>query len=171
MQKTLQILIASLKLAFQELYKNKLRTFLSLFGVTIGIFCIIGVLSTVSSLEKNIQDGIKTLGSNTIYIDKWNYQGGPDYPWWKYVNRPSMRMAEAKALKQRMAMPLDIVFNLSVQNKVEYADLALEGINYHGITEAFDRIQPVEILHGRYLNASDFDKDRLRRGRKTLRES
>jgi putative ABC transport system permease protein len=158
MQKTFQILIASLKLAFQELYKNKLRTFLSLFGVTIGIFCIIGVLSTVSSLEKNIQDGIKTLGSNTIYIDKWNYQGGADYPWWKYVNRPSVKMSEAKILQQKMSMPLDIVFNLSVQNKVEYADLALEGINYHGITEAFDRIQPVELLHGRYLSTADFDK-------------
>lgn len=133
MQKTFQILISSLKLAFQELYKNKLRTFLSLFGVTIGIFCIIGVLSTVSSLEKNIQDGIKTLGSNTIYIDKWNYQGGPDYPWWKYVNRPSVRMSEAKILQEKMTMPLDIVFNLSVQNKVEYADLALEGINYQAL--------------------------------------
>jgi hypothetical protein len=58
MQKTLQILIASLKLAFQELYKNKLRTFLSLFGVTIGIFCIIGVLSTVSSLELSGRSGL-----------------------------------------------------------------------------------------------------------------
>ncbi len=57
MRKTIQILISTLKLAVQELYKNKLRTFLSLFGVTIGIFCIIGVLSTVSSLEQNIQDG------------------------------------------------------------------------------------------------------------------
>ena len=92
MKKTIQILISTLKLAIQELHKNKLRTFLSLFGVTIGIFCIIGVLSTVSSLEKNIQDGVKSLGTNTVYIDKWDYQGGADYPWWKYVNRPTPKM-------------------------------------------------------------------------------
>ena len=54
MRKTLEIVWTTLKLAVQELTKNKLRTFLSLFGVTIGIFCIIGVLSTVNSLEKNI---------------------------------------------------------------------------------------------------------------------
>ena len=75
MRKTLEILFTTLKLAIQELGKNKMRTFLSLFGVTIGIFCIIGVLSTVSSLERNIQDGVKSLGSNTIYIDKWDYSG------------------------------------------------------------------------------------------------
>ncbi|MER3463603.1 MAG: hypothetical protein C4329_03440, partial [Chitinophagaceae bacterium] len=76
-------------MALGELWKNKLRTFLSLFGITIGIFCIIGVLATVRSLETNIQHEIRSLGTNTIYIDKWEYSGGgPDYPWWKYGKRP-----------------------------------------------------------------------------------
>ncbi|MGN6491122.1 MAG: ABC transporter permease, partial [Agriterribacter sp.] len=92
MLKTLQILAATFRLAWQELRNNKLRTFLSLFGVTIGIFCIIGVLTTVDSLEKNIQEGVKSLGTNTIYIDKWRYGGDEEdegeYPWWMYIKRP-----------------------------------------------------------------------------------
>src|ERR671921_2016613 len=89
MRRMWSILSSSFKMALQELAKNKLRTFLSLFGVTIGIFCIISVLATVNSLEQNIQSEIKTLGTNTIYIDKWEYNAsGPDYPWWKYVSRP-----------------------------------------------------------------------------------
>ncbi|HEX5669831.1 MAG TPA: ABC transporter permease, partial [Chitinophagaceae bacterium] len=88
MKKILEILGNSLRLALLELRNNKLRTTLSLLGVTFGIFCIIGVLATVNSLEQNIQNDIESLGSNTIYIDKWDYSGGPDYPWWKYVNRP-----------------------------------------------------------------------------------
>ena len=76
MRRMLEILSSSFKMALQELWKNKLRTFLSLFGVTIGIFCIIGVLSTVQSLEHNLQSEIKSLGTNTIYRDKWEYGAG-----------------------------------------------------------------------------------------------
>ncbi|MBM3442699.1 MAG: FtsX-like permease family protein [Bacteroidetes bacterium] len=157
MRKTLQILGNSLKLAMQELHKNKLRTFLSLFGVTIGIFCIIGVLSAVSSLEKNVQDGIKSLGSNTIYIDKWRYGGGDgDYPWWKYLNRPSCRMTEARMVKQKVGSDIKVAFNMSSQGMVEFGNTNIDGLNFHGITEEFDDIQPMEIQYGRYLSASDF---------------
>src|SRR6267154_5543308 len=100
LRRSLEIIVSSFKMALQELWKNKLRTFLSLFGITIGIFCIIGVLATVNSLEHNIQNEIKSLGNNTIYLDKWDYTGGPDYPWWKFVNRPSPKFEEVDFIKQ-----------------------------------------------------------------------
>ena len=157
MRKTIEILWTTFKLALQELGKNKMRTFLSLFGVTIGIFCIIGVLSTVSSLEKNIQDGIKSLGSNTIYIDKWDYQGGADYPWWKFVNRPSPKLNEIKLIKSKINADINIVFNFTTQSFIQYGNDKLDGINYHGITDEFDKIQPIDIQYGRYLNQMEFD--------------
>ena len=160
MKKTLQIASSSLRLAFQELYKNKLRTFLSLFGVTIGIFCIIGVLSTVTSLEKNVQDGVKSLGSNTIYIDKWSYGGGgggSDYPWWKYASRPTPTIAEARLLTNKVDADITVVFNFSVTSTIEFGNTNLDGINYHGVTKGFEKIQPVDIVFGRYLTTQDFD--------------
>jgi putative ABC transport system permease protein len=157
MRKTLEIVWTTLKLAVQELTKNKLRTFLSLFGVTIGIFCIIGVLSTVSSLEKNIQDGVKSLGNNTVYIDKWDYQGGAEYPWWKYVNRPSPKLIEMRLIKEKMSAKINAVFSFSTQSFIQFDNDKLDGINYHGITDEFDKIQPIEIAYGRYLNQMDFD--------------
>ena len=82
LRRNIEIIGSSLKMALQELRKNKLRTFLSLFGITIGIFCIISVLAVVNSLEQNIQNEVKALGTNTIYLDKWNYAdgGGPSAP-------------------------------------------------------------------------------------------
>jgi putative ABC transport system permease protein len=157
MRKTLEIVWTTLKLAVQELTKNKLRTFLSLFGVTIGIFCIIGVLSTVSSLEKNIQDGVKSLGNNTVYIDKWDYQGGAEYPWWKYVNRPSPKLIEMRLIKDKMSAKINAVFSFTTQSFIQFDNDKLDGINYHGITDEFDKIQPIEIAYGRYLNQMDFD--------------
>jgi putative ABC transport system permease protein len=90
MFKLLNILWNSFRMALQELRVNKLRTFLSLFGITIGIFCIIGVLATVDSLKDNVQSQIKALGTNSIWIDKFDYSdggGGGGFPWWKYYKR------------------------------------------------------------------------------------
>ena len=101
MQRFFAIVLSSFKMALQELLKNKLRTFLSLFGITIGMFCIIGVLTTVNSLEKNLQSEIRSLGTNTIYVDKWEYGGGPDRPWWQFQKRPSPRFDEVKQIKDR----------------------------------------------------------------------
>src|SRR5215203_5826760 len=110
MRKTLNILRNSLRLTIQELRINKLRTALSLTGVAFGIFCIIGVLATVNSLERNIQNEVKSLGSNTIYIDKWDYSGGPDQPIWKFRARPTPKYEEAQMVKQRAVLLDDIAY-------------------------------------------------------------
>src|SRR5688500_9643559 len=119
MRKTLTILLNSLRLTMQELKVNKLRTALSLIGISFGIFCIIGVLATVNSLERNIQNEIKSLGSNTIYIDKWDYSGGPDYPWWKFVNRPSPSYEEVGYIRQRSQLASHIAYNIHNVGNVE----------------------------------------------------
>src|SRR6476661_10811197 len=98
MLKVISIVWNSFKMALQELKNNKLRTFLSLFGITIGIFCIIGVLATVESLQSKVQGDLKSLGTNTIYIDKWSYgDHGADFPWWKYLKRPNVNYQEMQA--------------------------------------------------------------------------
>jgi len=161
MVKTLRILAASFRLAWQELRNNKLRTFLSLFGVTIGIFCIIGVLTTVDSLERNVKDEINALGSNTIYIDKWDYsQGGTgDYPWWKYVKRPDPKFNEIRLIRAGTDAIAHIAFNVqeSRQNVVFGKDM-IENVSIYGVSEEFDAMQPFEIQYGRYLTLSDMDR-------------
>ena len=103
MRRILEILGSSLRLTWQEFRSHKVRTLLSLSGVAFGIFCIIGVLATVDSLEYNIQNEIKALGTNTVYIDKWQYaEGGDNYPWWKYYKRPEPSLEEMQLLKQKV---------------------------------------------------------------------
>lgn len=157
-RRTLEIVGNSFRMAMQELWKNKLRTFLSLFGVTIGIFCIIGVLATVNSLQRNIQNEIKSLGSNTIYIDKWDYSGGPDYPWWKYVNRPVPKYEAVKQIKERTPDAQYVAFTLQStgSNSVEYQGAELNGINVYSVSEDFIKIQPLTMAYGRYISDAEF---------------
>jgi putative ABC transport system permease protein len=156
-RRTIEIFGASLKMAMQELWKNKLRTFLSLFGITIGILCIIGVLTVVNSLEHNIQSEIKALGSNTIYIDKWEYSGGgPDYPWWKYMKRPSPRFDEVKQIKDRTRSAKAVGFKISVTDKAGYRSSELSSLNYYGINEEFSQVQPIDVQYGRFITDAEF---------------
>lgn len=157
-RRSLEIVFSSFKMALQELWKNKLRTFLSLFGITIGIFCIIGVLATVNSLEQNIQNEVKSLGTNTIYYDKWDYSGGPDYPWWKYVNRPLPKFEEVKQIRERTSSAKFVAFAINGQDNVEYAGNTLSNVKLYGVSEEFEDIQPVPINAGRYHSESEFDR-------------
>jgi putative ABC transport system permease protein len=156
----LEIMGSSLRMALLELGKNKLRTFLSLFGITIGIFCIIGVLATVNSLEHNIQTEIKSLGTNTIYVDKWDYGagGGPDYPWWKYIKRPSPKYAEVEQIRNRTFSADKVAFIINTQDKAEVDDNVLNGVRLYGVTETFPDVQPVEISLGRLMTDAEFQR-------------
>ncbi len=159
-RRSLEIIGSSFKMAVLELWKNKLRTTLSLFGIMIGIFCLIGVLVVVNSLEHNIQNEIKSLGTNTIYIDKWDYSagGGPDYPWWKYVNRPSPKYEEVKHIKERTATAKFASFAINTQDNLDYAGNTLSNVKMYGVSEDFDDIQPVEVKYGRYFTDAEFDR-------------
>jgi putative ABC transport system permease protein len=145
-------------MALQELRNNKLRTFLSLFGITIGIFCIIGVLATVDSLEQKVQGDLKSFGTNTIYVDKWEYGGGGggDYPWWKFVKRPVPQFREAAEVKRRTQLAAAVSFTLRSSATIEYADNVLTGTNIYGVTEDYNKVLTVDVAHGRYLSDAEF---------------
>ncbi|MBI3139006.1 MAG: ABC transporter permease [Sphingobacteriales bacterium] len=159
-RRSVEIVFSSIKMTLQELWKNKLRTFLSLLGVTFGIFCIISVLAVVNSLEQNIQNEIKALGNNTLYVDKWDYSAGGDseYPWWKYVNRPTPKYEELKQIKERTPSARFAAFKISISDKIFFENNQLTGVNVYGISEDFNDIQPVEIAFGRYLSDAEFSQ-------------
>jgi putative ABC transport system permease protein len=160
MRRTIEILFSSIKMAVQELWKNKLRTFLSLFGITIGIFCIISVMATLGSLEHNIQSEIKSFGTNTIYVDKWDYSQGGDgqYPWWKFIKRPNPKYEQLEQIMLRTPSAKYAAFKINRQTDIEFDDNVLKNILLYGFSDDFDKIQSVEIMHGRYVSPVEFQQ-------------
>jgi putative ABC transport system permease protein len=148
-------------MALKELRANKVRTLLSLLGITIGIFCIISVLSTVDSLKVKIQKEISELGNNAIYISKWKFgnEDGGSYPWWKYVNRPDPKVEEMHFIKQNSHYAASTCLFIDNMNfNIAYGDDYLSNINVYGITEEYNEIQPLEFLAGRYINQTEFNQ-------------
>lgn len=88
MLKSIILFTESVKFAWDALIKNKLRTLLSLLGISIGIFCIITVLAAVDSLKKNIDDDLAEMGAEVVYVGKWPWGMNINIPWWDIQKRP-----------------------------------------------------------------------------------
>ncbi|MBV8251446.1 MAG: ABC transporter permease [Chitinophaga sp.] len=149
---TLKILWNSLKMAMQELRVNKLRTFLSLLGITIGIFCIIFVYTLTGSLETNIRSSLNELGEDVIYVQKWPWGGGGEYAWWKYMNRPEPEYKELKLVEDKVQGAGFSAFGFDVGGKkVEYGDDYMDGVSMVNVSQDFNQIQQLQIMDGRYF--------------------
>ena len=149
----LKILQESFRFAIQALVGNKLRTLLSLLGVTIGIFAIISVFAVVDSLERNIRTSVESLGDNVVFVNKWPWQMGGDYPWWKYYQRPLPTIQELNNLEQRLEMAEAVAFVAGAGNKTaKYKSNDVEGIGVAAVSHGYQDVYGFELSSGRYFS-------------------
>lgn len=159
MNRTGQIITTSIIQALQELRVNKLRTFLSLLGITIGIFCIISVRTVLDSMRNNIQTEISSLGSDVLYIGRWPWMDeGGEYKWWEFLRRPSMGPKELEAV-ERDVKNIEYATLMYRDGRItlKYSDQELSGISGYAVTSFFDKLQNLDIEKGRYLSMAEID--------------
>lgn len=154
-----KIISTSFVQAFLELKANKLRSTLSLTGITIGIFCIIAVFTVLDSLKKNIQEEVSTLGSDVIYVGRWPWMDeGGEYKWWEFWRRPSMSMTELRAIQNNVSDAGIVTLQLTINGKsARYDDNEVSGFSTYAVTQDFEKLQNIEITEGRYLSAAELD--------------
>lgn len=146
----------SFRFAADALRQNKLRTMLSLLGITIGIFTIIAVFSGVDTLRNKLQESVDKLGSNTLFVQKWPWGFGGDYPWWKYINRPDPSIRDYEALKERMGNVEGISFEASAGNRtIKYRSSSVNGVTLNAGTQDYDKTWTLDFQEGRYFTESE----------------
>ena len=148
----LRLIRESYLFAFSEIIVNKVRTILSLLGITIGIFCIISVFTIFDSMEIAIRKSIDSLGSNVLFIEKWPWSMGGDYPWWKYLQRPEGTLDDMKEIQKRSALADATAFMIQVNKTVKYQSNYVENVGIMGVSQDFDKVWPFEISDGRYFS-------------------
>ncbi len=160
MIKYLIITFESFRAVLEELKLNKLRTFLSLFGITIGIFCIVSILATVDSFKRYIQSSLKSLTYEVIWIDKYDYFDGKnsDYPWWKYVKRPTISYNDMQFIKQYTKQADKVSFYSQFFTNIGYGNSELENARILVVSEEFNEIQDFKVLEGRYISSAEFGR-------------
>jgi len=135
-----------------------LRTFLSLLGITIGIFAIISVFTVIDSLEHYIRNSLNSLGSNMVYIQKWPWtppEGETEYPWWKYLNRPVPTMQENDEIIRRSRNVENSVYFFGFNRTVQFESSKAENTEVLATTYDLINTWSLEIENGRYFTESE----------------
>lgn len=146
----------SFRFAWDALRQNKLRTALSLLGITIGIFIIIAVFTGVDTMRNKIQSSVDKLGSNTLFVQKWPWVFDSSFPWWKYINRPQPSLRDYTALKNRLESVDGICFETSASSRtIKYRSNAVEGANLNAATQEYDKTWNLEFQDGRYFTENE----------------
>jgi|JI10StandDraft_1071094.scaffolds.fasta_scaffold40289_3 putative ABC transport system permease protein len=159
MRHLFRVLGETLKLTFQQLWLNKLRTFLSLFGITVGIFSIIAILTAVDALKNNINQSINSLGDNVLFVNKWawTFDGPSDYPWWKYFQRPNVKLENYKYVQSKSKLAEYVTYELNprIPPEVAYKDKKTHKAQISAVTDNYGKVFQLDIAQGRYLSSME----------------
>ena len=153
----LKIISGSFSQAMQQLLGNKLRSFLSLLGITIGIFCIIGVKSAINSLEDNIKGSFEKLGNDVIYLSKMPWGEDPGENYWKYQRRPQPSYDDLLAIQEKVKTADKAAFTVFLGPKiVKYLNTSVENVFALGVTYDYAEISKLKFVQGRYFTQTEY---------------
>lgn len=142
--------------AINSVKVNKLRTFLSLFGITIGIFCIISVFTVLDWLEKSIRDSIDSMGSNVIYVQKfpWTFDGNIEY--WDILRWPTVSMSDYQAVKNKSVKAEAVSLIIGENERIKFRNNVANDAIVAGVTDELEKVVPFEIDKGRYFTPNEY---------------
>ena len=151
----LRLFKESFSFAMSALRNNKLRTLLSLLGITIGIFSIIAVLAAVDSLDRKIKKDLSSLDKNTMYVMRSTF-GPSDIPKWKRQQFPEVSYEEYEFLKTALPEAQELAYQLAVAPEIiKYEANTVSSVNVSPVSYEFIDIQGLEFSKGRFYNESE----------------
>lgn len=152
----LKLFREGLLFAINSVVVNKLRTFLSLFGITIGIFCIISVFTVLDWLERSIRDSIDSMGSNVLYVQKipWSMDGSFDY--WDIIRWPTISLDDYQAVRSRCKKAAAVSLVVGQAEKVKYGNNIANDVVIAATTDNLEKVISLEVANGRYFSPFEF---------------
>jgi putative ABC transport system permease protein len=146
------------RVSLSAIQQNKLRSVLSVLGITIGIYCIVAVYALVHSLEMNINQQFTKYGTNVLFVQKWPWdEFGGNYPWWKYLSRPVSSPTEANFLESKLSKDraANVAYNFDRQEKVAANAVTLEGTTVVCVSHGYLEIQNLSVETGRLFTLEE----------------
>jgi len=148
----LRLFKESFSFALNALRNNKLRTFLSLLGVTVGVFSIIAVLAAVDSLDQSIKGQLEGIDKNTMYLTRVSF-GPTDVPVWKRESFPQTDYDDFEFVKKNVANVEACAYAVMAKPEtIKYQDKTLSNVNITPVSNEVYEIDNLKIHKGRFYN-------------------
>ena len=154
-------MLENIRLSFQGIWSHKMRSFLTMLGIIIGIASIISIVSTIKGTNEQIKENLVGAGNNNVKIQL--YQGEGTY--WMDGGIPNGVYQLSQDQKQQI-MDLEQVENASFYQERSYADgisyenTTLQGGTILGIDQNYMETCGYQIYQGRMFLESDFEQVR-----------
>lgn len=158
------LIAESASFAFFSIKSDKLRTFLSLFGVTVGIFSIVAVFCAVDSLKANIMEGVQSFGSDIVYIDRFPMaqeegEDGEPLQWWDYLQRPEITEENFEYVARNAALAESVVYVIMGNGNASYRRNSYSNAFLVITTDGLENVMSYSLAEGR-----DFSQMEIRGG-------
>jgi putative ABC transport system permease protein len=153
----LKIIQESFWQAVQQLMGNRLRSFLSLLGISIGIFCVIGVKAAINSLEDNIKGSFEKLGNDVLYLSKMPWAEDPNQNYWKYKKRPQPNYDDLLAIQKGVEKAAKASFTVFLGGKIaKFQGTSIENAMTLGVTYDYADLLKMKFSAGRWFSQSEY---------------
>ena len=152
---TRTILKESARMAFDTLRTNKLRSSLTILGVTVGVVTILAMVSIIQGLNRSFSDQIESLGSNTIFISKFDPSFGKP-PGQEERQRKELTIEDANALRDGVSTAVGVSpMQREIAVTIRYKDKQTDTPILLGVTPYYEFTQSQYISYGRFIIDTD----------------
>ncbi|NWG05896.1 MAG: ABC transporter permease [Chloroflexi bacterium] len=143
----------ALRIAWESIRKNKVRSFLTMLGIIIGVAAVIIMVAISAGTEATIQEQITSLGSNLVFVQSSFMRGGPGQ-----APTGGLVFDDAAAIQEGVSGVVSVVVEQQSSETVKAGDVTLEGVEINGTTTGFPSVRDMTIADGRYFNDNEVEK-------------
>lgn len=139
-------LIISLK----AIRANKARSVLTTLGIIIGVASVVLMSTAIKGINQSFQEGVASLGSDNLYIDKWEWFNN-DIPWWEMRNRKNMDMEDFKKFKELAKLPIALAPSAGSNKTIKFDERSVQYINITGTDYNYINTTNLTFDEGRFF--------------------
>src|SRR5512138_164730 len=144
-----------IRIAWEAILKNKVRSFLTMLGIIIGVAAVIIMVAISAGTEATISEQITSLGSNLLFVQSSFSRAGPPG---RGGNSGGLVYDDAAAIEQGVAGVKAVIVEQQSTATVKAGSVTLEDIVILGSTTEFPSVRDMEVAQGRYFNETENER-------------
>ena len=146
-------------ISFKAIKANKIRSVLTTLGIIIGVWAVVTMSTAIKGIDQAFQTGVASLGSDNLYIDKWEWFNN-DIPWWELRNRKNLDMDDFKEYKDIAKLPVAVAPSIWSAQTIKHEDKTVEFINITGTSNDYIETTNLSFMQGRFFNELESEGNR-----------
>jgi putative ABC transport system permease protein len=143
----------SMFIALRAIRANKIRSALTMLGIFIGVTVVVLMTTAIKGIDNSFQQGISSLGSDVLYVQKWAWFAGDD--WWKMRNRKSITMEEFERFKEMVKLPVAVSPTNAFQQTLKHGSQSVDNIFIDASDQDFAKERNFTFDQGRFFTETE----------------